>query len=224
MKIQGKHYLHIAVLDSDPAILQYVHQILADRFAVSLFSEPEELTRSLDNHPTPNLLLMDWNIDQNDSKETALSLMARIHAWKPSLKIILFACSAELKEVVMAGRMGAADVILKPFSKADIDLTVEQCLKEADSRPLDDDVKEIPLNENASFVRASKLMREIESQSRLVARADIPVLILGESGTGKEIAAMLIHKLSPRNQRNFLKVNCAAMPADLLESELFGYE
>ncbi len=224
MKIQGRPHLHIAVLDSDPAILQYVRQLLADRFTVDLFSEPGELTRSLDNHPTPNLLLMDWNIDRDNSEETALSLMARIHAWKPSLKIILFACSAELKEVVMAGRMGAADVILKPFTKPDIDLAVEQCLKETDGQPLDDDVKEIPLNENASFVRASKLMRDIESQSRLVARADIPVLILGESGTGKEIAAMLIHKLSPRNQRNFLKVNCAAMPADLLESELFGYE
>ena len=67
-------------------------------------------------------------------------------------------------------------------------------------------------------------MREIESQCRLVARADIPVLILGESGTGKEVAAMLIHKLSARSQRSLLKVNCAAMPADLLESELFGYE
>ncbi len=67
-------------------------------------------------------------------------------------------------------------------------------------------------------------MREIESQCALVARADIPVLILGESGTGKEVAAMLIHKLSARSERSFLKVNCAAMPADLLESELFGYE
>jgi transcriptional regulator with PAS, ATPase and Fis domain len=67
-------------------------------------------------------------------------------------------------------------------------------------------------------------MREIESQCRLVARADIPVLVLGESGTGKEVATMFIHKMSARSQRNFLKVNCAAMPADLLESELFGYE
>jgi transcriptional regulator with PAS, ATPase and Fis domain len=67
-------------------------------------------------------------------------------------------------------------------------------------------------------------MREIESHCTLVARADLPVLILGESGTGKEVAAMLIHKLSTRSERTFLKVNCAAMPADLLESELFGYE
>jgi len=120
--------------------------------------------------------------------------------------------------------MGATDVILKPFRKSDIDHAVQQCLKEAGKQPADDDIQEITLDENTSFVRCSKRMREIESQCALVARADIPVLLLGESGTGKEVAAMLIHKMSARSQRVFLKVNCAAMPADLLESELFGYE
>ena len=67
-------------------------------------------------------------------------------------------------------------------------------------------------------------MCEIEAQAQLVARSDIPVLILGESGTGKEIVAMYTHQMSRRSGRMFLKVNCAAMPADLLESELFGYE
>jgi len=67
-------------------------------------------------------------------------------------------------------------------------------------------------------------MRKLRSQAALVANVDIPVLMLGESGTGKEVMARLVHKLSPRAHRTFLKVNCAAVPADLLESELFGYE
>jgi len=67
-------------------------------------------------------------------------------------------------------------------------------------------------------------MKKIRSQSKLVANVDIPVLMLGESGTGKEVVSRLIHKYSPRAHRTFLKVNCAAVPADLLESELFGYE
>jgi transcriptional regulator with PAS, ATPase and Fis domain len=67
-------------------------------------------------------------------------------------------------------------------------------------------------------------MQKIRSQAALVARCDIPVLLLGESGSGKEVIATLIHNLSPRASRPFLKVNCAAVPAELLESELFGYE
>jgi len=74
------------------------------------------------------------------------------------------------------------------------------------------------------FVCGSASMRKIRSQSKLVANVDIPVLILGESGVGKEVIAKMIHKYSPRSHRTFLKMNCAAVPADLLESELFGYE
>ena len=65
---------------------------------------------------------------------------------------------------------------------------------------------------------------KIRGQCAILSRVDLPILILGESGTGKEIIAQYIHKMSPRAHRTFLKVNCAAMPADLLESELFGYE
>jgi len=80
------------------------------------------------------------------------------------------------------------------------------------------------LYDDVFFVAASPAMRKIRSQAALVANVDIPVLMLGESGTGKEVVARLVHKLSPRAHRMFLKVNCAAVPADLLESELFGYE
>jgi two-component system response regulator AtoC len=215
----------ILVLDSDPAVLDYVHRILADRFNVSLFTDAAEMLQRLEESPAPNLLLMDWHITEDDTEENTLSLLLKIRASMPSLPIITFACFAELKEVVAASRVGSVEMILKPFRKSDIDLAVQQCLQGAGKHQFDDDdVVEIPLDENKSFVRASKRMREIESQCRLLARADIPVLILGESGTGKEVATMFIHKMSERCQRNFLKVNCAAMPADLLESELFGYE
>ena len=215
---------HIAVLDADQAVLDYVHRSLADRFRVSLYTEAAELHRSLGDSAVPDLLLMDWHVTEDETQDNAINLLAKIRATKPSLPIIMLACSAELTEVVVATRMGATDVILKPFRKSDIDLAVHECLKTSGKRATDPDVQGIPLDENTSFVRSSKRMREIESQCALVARADIPVLILGESGTGKEVAAMLIHKMSARSHRSFLKVNCAAMPADLLESELFGYE
>lgn len=224
MKTSGKRTHHIAVLEQDPAILNYIQRILADRFSLSLFTNPAELTRSLRESLAPDLLLMDWHVSEDDLEENALELLAGVLALKPSLPIVLLACSAELQDVVQATRMGAVDVILKPFYKEDIERCLEQCLKQPAQLPDSGQVNEIRLDENSSFVRASERMREIESQCKLVARADIPVFILGESGTGKEIAAMLIHKMSARSQRTFLKVNCAAMPADLLESELFGYE
>jgi two-component system, NtrC family, response regulator AtoC len=224
MKGTSRRSPRIVVLDGDPAILDYVKSVLDDRFSVTLLTEAQQLRKTLQDSPCPDLLLMDWNIVEDESEENALGLLAKIHDAKPTLPIVMFACSAELNEVIAATHMGAASVILKPFRKADIDLAVEQCLSKTERPAAEPDVEEIPLNENTSFVRSCKRMREIESQCTLVARADIPVLILGESGTGKEVAAMLIHKLSARNQQNFLKVNCAAMPADLLESELFGYE
>jgi DNA-binding NtrC family response regulator len=221
---ESKRRSLVVVLDADPAVLNYIHGILADRFRVSLFTEAAELMRNLKESPAPDLLLMDWHIGMDDTEENALGLLKKIRAWTPSLPILMLSCSAELQEMVVAIRAGATDVILKPFRKSDIDLAIEQCLKEADKQPDDSDIVEIPLDENTSFVRSSKRMREIESQCVLIARADIPILILGESGTGKEVATLFIHKMSARSQRSFMKVNCAAMPADLLESELFGYE
>jgi DNA-binding NtrC family response regulator len=167
---------------------------------------------------------MDWDIAGDEAEGNMLGLLSSIHSVKPSLPIIVMvACAAGLQEVLKAGHLGVKEIVFKPFRKRDIDLALQSCLVPAVRQPADD-LQEIPLDENTSFVRCCSRMREIESQCKLVARADIPVLILGESGTGKEVAAMLIHKLSTRSQRDFLKVNCAAMPADLLESELFGYE
>ena len=121
---------HILVLDPDPAILNYLHRILADRFSVSLFTEAAELIRSLEESPAPDLLLMDWHIAEDGAEENALGLLTKIRASRPSLPIILLACTAELKDVVAATSHGRARMILKPFKRSDIDLAVQQCLKE----------------------------------------------------------------------------------------------
>lgn len=80
------------------------------------------------------------------------------------------------------------------------------------------------ISEDLFFVAASPVMRKLLMQAELLANVNVPVLIVGESGSGKEVAARLIHKHSIRSACRFLKVNCAALPGDLLESELFGYE
>ncbi|MGC2327440.1 MAG: sigma-54 dependent transcriptional regulator, partial [Candidatus Sulfotelmatobacter sp.] len=125
------------------------------------------------------------------------------------------------RKVVQAMRLGAQDYLTKPFQKAELDRVIDLCLEQG-KQVYTDEVEE--LADDVFFIAASPAMRKIRSQAALVANVDIPVLLLGESGTGKEVLARLIHKLSLRAHRTFLKVNCAAVPADLLESELFGYE
>ncbi len=224
-KLQRGSKPQIAILDSNRAVLDSVQRILAGRFSVSLYNDAGQLNRSLRESPKPDVLLVDCNFADDKTDEGLLGLLANIHASNPSLPIVILTCSVEGELIqVLAANLGVVDQILKPFKEGDIDLAVQRCLEKPDKQLAGNDIDEIPLDENTSFVRSSRRMREIESQCRLVARADIPVLILGESGTGKEVAAMLIHKMSARGQRSFLKVNCAAMPADLLESELFGYE
>ena len=216
----------IAALGTDPAILQYVGRILADRFHVNLFTEAAELAASLQDAEGADLLLMDWRGGDAQVREEALAQLASVRAINPLLPIVLFARAVDLKDVLQATRLGATDVILKPFVKSDVERAVEQHLLNGSRNAgvPDDQVQEIPLDGDTTFVLSCQRMRDLEAQCRLVARTDIPVLILGESGTGKEVATLFIHKMSARSHRDFLKVNCAAMPSDLLESELFGYE
>ena len=213
---------HIVVLDSDPGISDYLRRMLSGRFSVTVLAEPADLDICLTQSPAPDLVLLDWFFGDDGTGQTALNLLTRTLKTRPSLPVVIISCSTDLNEIVLATRMGASDVLLKPFAERDVDRLVRQYVTDPDSTPVY--VEETPLDENTAFVRCSKRMREIESQCALVARTDIPVLILGESGTGKEIAAMFIHKMSARSQYGFLKVNCAAMPLDLLESELFGYD
>ena len=150
-----------------------------------------------------------------------LQTLEQLRQIQPGVKVVMLSCVSDTRKVVQAIRLGAQDYITKPFQKAELDAVIDQCLgKNKGNYP--GEVEE--LCDDVFFVAASPEMRKIRSQAALVANVDIPVLLLGESGTGKEVLARLVHKLSPRAHRTFLKVNCAAVPADLLESELFGYE
>jgi DNA-binding NtrC family response regulator len=136
----------------------------------------------------------------------------------------VFSCIPDSRFVVKVLQMGASDYIQLPFDIAGLQNSVQRFLDLVGNESDEEPVHETLLFDNTSFVCASPRMNEIRGQCAILARVDLPILILGESGTGKEIIAQYVHKMSPRAHRTFLKVNCAAMPADLLESELFGYE
>jgi two-component system, NtrC family, response regulator AtoC len=219
-KSSGKARAQVLILEPDLAVLDYLRTTLAPQYSLSLFSEEQTLLDRLEKAEQPDLLLLALHTNRDP-----LPLLTHIRCTKPHLPVIVLSCSAELRDLEMVIRLGVRAIVMKPFTGSDVEQAIEEHLLAADKKmPAADALKEIPLNETHSFVRSSKRMRDLEAQAALVARADIPLLILGESGTGKEILALYTHKMSSRSQNIFLKVNCAAVPADLLESELFGYE
>lgn len=142
---------------------------------------------------------------------------------RPTVPTIALSCSFDPRVIVDAVTMGALDVLVHPFDRLGLKSLLKRCKLESISGRRRHS-REITLSPNTSFVFSSDAMRAIVSQCELLARSDLPVLILGETGTGKDVLAQYIHKTSHLSSAPFLKVNCAAMPADLLESELFGYE
>src|ERR1700726_995289 len=199
-------------------MLRYIRTLLeVDDYKVETASTGEEALQCVDKGMEPDLVLLDVLMPGIDGLET----LEQLRQLKPGLKVVMLSCVNDTKKVVQAMRLGAQDYLTKPFQKAELDAVIDQCLNQGKG-PVGGEVEEVA--DNLFFIAASPAMRKIRSQAALVAHVDIPVLVLGESGTGKEVLARLIHKLSPRAHRTFLKVNCAAVPADLLESELFGYE
>src|SRR5215472_15284808 len=212
----------VAVVGPEPAFRTDLWRTLSEKFAFTLLSNPDDLTVLLSKSPVPSLVLLDWFTGGDSTGNTALGLLTTILSTRPSLPVIILFDFLDPKQIVLVTRMGAADVLVKPFSEPEIERVIREHITHSNGNSVQ--IDETPLEGDTSFVRCSQRMREIESQCVLVARTNIPVLILGESGTGKEVAALFIHKMSARSQHRFLKVNCAAMPLDLLESELFGYE
>jgi two-component system, NtrC family, response regulator AtoC len=210
----------VLILEPDLAVLDYLRLTLGNQYSLNLFSEEQSLLDRLELQDEPDLLLLALHTSRDP-----LPLLTHIRCTKPHLPVIVLSCSAELRDLEMVIRLGVRAIVMKPFVGSDVEQAIEEHLASSEQKiSLADTPREIPLNESHSFVRSSKRMRDLEAQAALVARADIPLLILGESGTGKEILALYTHMMSARSQRIFLKVNCAAVPADLLESELFGYE
>src|SRR5271167_4541512 len=210
---------NILLVDDEPGMLRYIRTLLeVDEHKVQTASTGEEAVEHVQKGLHPDLVLLDLLMPGIDGLET----LEKLRQLKPGLKVVMLSCVNDTRKVVQAMRLGAIDYLTKPFQKAELDAVIGQCVGTAKTESYAGEVEE--LCDDVFFIAASPAMKKIRSQAALVANVDIPVLLLGESGTGKEVLARLIHKLSPRAHRTFLKVNCAAVPADLLESELFGYE
>src|SRR5271165_1470680 len=209
---------NILLVDDEPGMLRYIRTLLeVDEHKVQTASTGEEAVERVQKGLRPDLVLLDLLMPGIDGLQT----LEQLRKLQPGVKVVMLSCVSDTRKVVQAIRLGAHDYLTKPFQKSELDTVIDQCLG-TNQQTYAGEVEEV--GDEVFFVAASPVMRKLRSQAALVANVDIPVLMLGESGTGKEVMARLIHKLSPRAHRTFLKVNCAAVPADLLESELFGYE
>lgn len=212
----------ILIVDDEPGMLRYLRTMLElERYRVETVSSAQEALQRLQRPPLPQLVLMDVVMPDMDGLQ-ALEQAREMH---PTLKVVMLSCLNNTRKAAQAVRLGALDYLTKPFENAELESAIRRCLSPTPTPyPEGAPSQTVDLGENVSFVCSSPAMQRIHSQAKLVAKFDMPVLMLGESGTGKEVVSLLIHQLSPRANFPFLKINCAAVPADLLESELFGFE
>ena len=156
---------------------------------------------------------------------TGLELLAEARRLRPDMPVVLMTAFATVSTAVEAMKLGAYDYIQKPFDGDEIKLLVDRTLEH--SRLIRENLALRSMTEQSvprPLIGSGELMTEIRRKIELVARSSATVLIRGESGAGKEVVARAIHAASPRSERPFLAVNCAALSENLLESELFGHE
>jgi two-component system response regulator FlrC len=168
----------------------------------------------------PHLLLLDVPRGESDG----LQLLPWLRRLRPELPIIVVCDPKDANRQKEATRLGAKDVLLRPLSESQLESVIRRHLGTAndDAEMASEDIES--LGEDEFFLSVSPAMQQLRAQAELLAQADVPVLILGEPGSGKGTVARLIHQKSVHSGFKFLRVNCAEMPADLLEIELFGRE
>jgi two-component system repressor protein LuxO len=155
---------------------------------------------------------------------TGLDILKRITAERPKTVVIVITANGSINVAVEAMREGAADFLVKPFAPERLHVTIEHALERQNLKRI---VSSIPApsedDQFSGFIGDSLAMRGVYRVIDIAAQSRAPVFITGESGTGKELAAEAVHARSPRRDRNFIALNCAAFPKDLIESEIFGH-
>ena len=211
----------ILVVDDDEDARAYLAMLLSSMgYEVQTAESGEQALSHLAVPDAPAVVLLDLLMPGM----SGLDVLDHIQRTRPALPVIVQSTVAEIKTVVDAVRRGASDYLTKPFQEQELELALGNVLEK---KELKEEVSLLRrrLDENeGEFVSSHPRLLRIKEIARQVAPTDAPVLVLGESGVGKEVVARLIHACSRRQGQPFVKINCAALPQDLLESELFGYE
>lgn len=212
----------ILLIEDEPTMRLGLQHFLASRgFAVTVCSDGEEGCKALANNAF-DLIITDLKLPRKNGFE----VLARAREVAPQSGVVMMTAFADVKDAVQAIKDGAFDYVAKPFSNDELTILVDRFFA---FRKLETEVQQLRrrLGEcpgAGGFIGESTAMKAVFDRIEAVAGTDAPVLILGESGTGKELVANAVHELSARNDGPFVKINCAAIPENLFESELFGYE
>ena len=211
----------VLLVDDEPGIRATLKAVLEPMYEVTCASDARSAL-DLFRQEAPNLVILDVILPGTDG----LTVLQTIRSEDQGIPVIMLTGTKTVKTAVDAMKMGAADYLTKPFDVEELRLIVAKTLETHD---LEREVRYLRAQvvNRYSFhnlVGKSQSMQEIYSKIEQVAGSRTTVLITGESGTGKELVARAIHYNSPRRDRPFIPLNCAALPETLIESELFGHE
>jgi DNA-binding NtrC family response regulator len=211
---------HLFVVDDEPTIRDGITLALEDAYQITAFGNAEDALEALPHSP-PDLVLLDIGLPGMNGIEA----LERIKAANPHILVVMITAFEDIDSVVSAMKLGAHDYVVKPLKMDQIELTIANALETIRLRKEVQALQAQSLKENMPlFIGESNAIQSVMDLVQRVSRsADTPVLIEGETGTGKELLASAIHYHSPVFKGPFVAVNCAAIPRELVESELFGY-
>lgn len=209
----------LLVIDDEKSILESLSGALGDEgYSVKTVCSGKEGLEQLSQSDYDVVLLDIW-MDGMDGIET----LKRLKAQKPQQIVVMMSGHGTIETAVTATKLGAYDFIEKPLSLEKLLLILKNALAAQDLL-IENEALRNQLKKNRPFIGQSPSIQEIKEVIHRVAPTTGSILITGENGTGKELVAHWIHSLSDRFQRPFVEVNCAAIPEELIESELFGHE
>ena len=214
--------IDIMVIDDEPAMLRVIRKTLeAEGLRVSVFSDASKALREMKSSP-PDVIITDLMMPEMDGFE----IIKRTAEISKNTMVIVITAYSSIETAVKAMKLGAYDFVPKPFDPDHLLMIVKRAVENHLLR-----LENIGLKERLKkkdylddLIGTSQLIQDIKETIRKIRNTDANVLITGESGTGKELVARAIHFGSRRSENPFLPINCGALPDELLESELFGYE
>ncbi len=209
------------VVDDAEGLRGYVANLLELRgWEIDTAEDGRNALALIEGGAAPDVVLLDVMMPGLDGPTT----LERIRSAQPDLPVVMLSVVGKASTIVECMHLGAVDYLNKPFEEDELEMVLEGVLERFGLRGEREGLAAGDSDPVAAAVWASPPMHRVRELLEQVADTDVTVLIQGESGTGKEVVARTLHAISARSQASFVKVNCAALPADLLESELFGYE